>query len=206
MFWTGCEVADLNQRQKTIRMNHRNKIQSLVSPTDDPGDAPDCMCESGPCTCEYGRMCHAAPTAQKYGFSPEPMLDLAFLVRPKPSKSMPATKYGQQRENRKSHPGGPEKMSKNKKNWGKVRNFQSLIRETAKRHGALHIGAHLVAKGVLGHMRQIHPISTCTEGNSANFSKYGFSPEPTLDYVQIVTRIPLETSRTPQGHQPCIFR
>ena len=48
MFWTGCEVADLNQRQKTIKMNHRNKIESLVSPTDDPGDAPDCMCESGP--------------------------------------------------------------------------------------------------------------------------------------------------------------
>ena len=69
MFWTGCEVADLNQGQKTIKMNHRNKIQSLVSPTDDPGDAPDCMCESGPLYLKYGRMCHAAPTAQKYGFS-----------------------------------------------------------------------------------------------------------------------------------------
>ena len=34
MFWTGCEVADLNQRQKTIKMNHTNKIQFLVSPTD----------------------------------------------------------------------------------------------------------------------------------------------------------------------------
>ena len=89
---------------------------------------------------------------------------------------------------------------------GKSAIFQSLIRETAKWHGVLHIRAHLVAKGVLGHMRQIHPISTCTEGKSANFSKYGFSPEPTLDYVQIVPRIPLGTSRTPQGHQPCIFR
>ena len=95
VFWTECEVADLKQRQKTTAMDHRNKIQSLVLPTDDPGDPPDCMCEYGPCTCEYGRMCHAAPTAQKYGFSPEPTLDLAFLVRPKPSKRMPATKYGQ---------------------------------------------------------------------------------------------------------------
>ena len=165
-------------------MDHKNKIQSLVLPTDDPGDAPDCITEYCPCTCEYGRMCHAAPTAQKYGFSPEPTLDLAFLVRPKPSKSIPATKYGQQRENRHSQPGGPEKTSKNKKMFlRKVAIFQSLIRKTAKRHGFLHIGAHLVAKGVLGHMRQIHPISTCTEGKSANFSKYGFSPEPTLDYV-----------------------
>ena len=114
-FWTGCEVADLNQGQKTIKMNHRNKIQSLVSPTDDPGDALDCMCESGPCTCEYGRMCHAAPTAQKYGFSVKPKLDLVFLVRPESSKSMPDAKYGQQRENRRNHPGGPKKGVKNKK-------------------------------------------------------------------------------------------
>ena len=58
VFWTGCEVVDLNQGQKTIKMNHRNKIQSLVSPTDDPGDAPDCMCESGPLYLEYGHICH----------------------------------------------------------------------------------------------------------------------------------------------------
>ena len=69
MFWTGCEVADLKQRQETTSMHHRNKIQSLVLPTDDPGDAPDCITEYGPCTCEHGRMCHTAPTAQKYGFS-----------------------------------------------------------------------------------------------------------------------------------------
>ena len=165
MFSTGCEVADLNQGQKTIKMNHRNKIQSLVSPTDDPGDAPDCITESGPCTCEYGRMCHAAPTAQKYGFSPEPTLDLAFLVRPKPSKSMPATKYGQQRENRKNHPSGPQKTSENEKKnplFLETPYFQSLIRGTAKRHGFLHIGALLVAKDALGQMVQIHPISTCT--------------------------------------------
>ena len=82
-------------------------------------------------------------------------------------------------------PVGPKKRRKNEKNifLGKSAIFQSLIRETAKRHGVLHIRAHLVAKGVLGHMRQIHPISTCTEQKSANFSKYGFSPEPMLDYV-----------------------
>ena len=82
VFWTECEVADLKQRQKLTAMDHRNKIQSLVLPTDDPGDAPDCITEYGPCTCEYGRMCHTAPTAQKYGFSPEPTLDLTFLMRP----------------------------------------------------------------------------------------------------------------------------
>ena len=96
VFWTECEVADLKQRQRTTAMDHRNKIQSLVLPTDDPGDAPDCITEYGPCTCEYGRMCHTAPTAQKYGFALQPTLHLAFLVRPEPSKSMPATKYGQQ--------------------------------------------------------------------------------------------------------------
>ena len=35
-------------------MDHRNKIQSLVLPTDDPEDASDCITEYGPCTCEYG--------------------------------------------------------------------------------------------------------------------------------------------------------
>ena len=58
------------------------------------------------------------------------------------------------------------------------------MRETARRHGgSLYIGAHLVAKGMLGHMQQIHPISTCIEGKSANCSKYGFSVEPRLDWV-----------------------
>ena len=48
VFWTGCEVADLKQRQGITTMDHRNKIQSLVLPTDDPGDAPDCITEYGP--------------------------------------------------------------------------------------------------------------------------------------------------------------
>ena len=95
VFWTGCEVADLKQTQILTTIDHRNKISSLVLPTDDPGDVPDCITEYGPCTCEYGCMCYTAPTAHKYGFSPEPKLDLAFLVRPEPSSSMPATKYGQ---------------------------------------------------------------------------------------------------------------
>ena len=107
VFWTECEVAGLKQRQRTTTMDDRNKIQSLVLPTDDPGDTPDCMCEYSPCTCECGHMCHTASTAQKYGFSLQPTLHLAFLVRLEAQTSMPATKYGQQRANRGEHPGGP---------------------------------------------------------------------------------------------------
>ena len=62
VFWTGREVADLNQGQKTIKMDHRNKIQSLVPPTDDPGDAPDCMCESGPCTWDMACLLYTSPS------------------------------------------------------------------------------------------------------------------------------------------------
>ena len=187
-------------------MDHRNKIQSLILPTYGPGDTPDCITEYGPYTCEYGRMCHTAPTAQKYGFSLESELDLAFLVRPEPPNSMSATNAGQQRVNRKIHPcgPGPKNRSKNKIYTyiysRKSAIFQSLMRGTAKRHGFLHIGAHLVAKGVLGHMRQIHPISTCTQGKSANFSKYGFSLKPTLDWVYMLPTSPLGTSRTPPRH------
>ena len=36
VFWTGCEVADMKQRQKATAVDNRNKIQSLVLPTDDP--------------------------------------------------------------------------------------------------------------------------------------------------------------------------
>ena len=68
----------------------------------------------------------------------------------------------------------------------KIRNFQPLMRGTAKQHGFLHIGANLVAKGVLGQMGQIHPFSTCIEGKSANFSEKGFSLKPKLDFVTLV--------------------
>ena len=119
--WTGCEVADLKQRKEITTMDHRNKIQSLVLPIYDPGHTPDCITEYGPCTCEYGRMCHTAPTAQKYGFSSEPKLHLAFLVRPEPPNS-----YGQPRnmansaQDRGKHPCGPKKSRKKNE---KVRNF-----------------------------------------------------------------------------------
>ena len=66
---------------------------------------------------------------------------------------------------------GPEKGQKNIKKLRKFAIFQPLMKGTAKRHGFLHIGADLVAKGVLGHMGWIHPIFTCVEGKSANFSK-----------------------------------
>ena len=45
---------------------------------------------------------------------------------------------------------GPKRGSKKSK---KI--FLSLMRGSAKLHGFLHIGAHLVAKGALGHMGQI---------------------------------------------------
>ena len=65
VFWTECEVADLKQRQKIFKMNHRNKIQLLVSPTDDRGDAPECITEYGPCTCEHGHICHKSANFSK---------------------------------------------------------------------------------------------------------------------------------------------
>ena len=43
----GTKIADF-QRLKTTSMDHRNKIQSLVLLTDDPGDALDCITEYGP--------------------------------------------------------------------------------------------------------------------------------------------------------------
>ena len=56
------------------------------------------------------------------------MLDLAFLVRPKPSKSMPASKYGQQRENGKKSPKTKKNGQKNGKKTilEKIRNFSAL--------------------------------------------------------------------------------
>ena len=47
VFWSECELANLKQRRRATAMDHRNKIQSLLLPTDDPRDAPDCMCEYG---------------------------------------------------------------------------------------------------------------------------------------------------------------
>ena len=50
-------------------MDYRNKSQSLVLPTDDPGEAPDCITEYGHCTCEYGHIRHTAPTAEELVFT-----------------------------------------------------------------------------------------------------------------------------------------
>ena len=52
------------------------------------------------------------------------------------------------------------------------------MRGTARQHGFLHIGANLVAKGVLGQMGQIHPFSTCIEGKSAIFQNKDFPSNP----------------------------
>ena len=46
-FWTECEGADLKQRKGITKMDHRNKIQSLVLPADDARDASDCITECG---------------------------------------------------------------------------------------------------------------------------------------------------------------
>ena len=84
-------------------MNYRHKIRWLVSPTDDPGDAPDCITEYGPCTCEYGHICHKAASFSKYRVSIKPKLNFVTLMLLKPPKSMPVSKYGQQRENGENH-------------------------------------------------------------------------------------------------------
>ena len=57
----------------------------------------------------------------------------------------------------------------------KIRNFSVLDeRDCQAACGLSHIGANLVAKGVLGKMGQIHPISTCIEGKLANLEIWGF--------------------------------
>ena len=124
MFWTKCKVADRKQRQRTTAMDHRNKIQSLVLPTDHPGDAADCMCEYGPSTCEYGHICHKSANLFKITGFLKPKLHLVTLVLLKPPNSMPASKYGQQRENGR-------KITKNANGqkddfFEKIRNFSAL--------------------------------------------------------------------------------
>ena len=162
MFWTGCEVADLNQGQKTIKMNHRNKIQSLVSPTDDPGDALDCMCESAPLYLEYGHICHKSANFSKYGrVFPATQAGFYHPGAAKPAKKHASLKIWPARKQQKKSP-KTKKMVKNENIFlRKSAIFQPLMRGTAKQHGFLHIGANLVAKRALGQMGQIHPISTC---------------------------------------------
>ena len=79
---------------------------------------------------------------------------------------------------------GPKKSRKIQIFLEKVRNFSVLDKGNCQQHGFLHIGAHLVAKGVLGHMGQIQPISTCIQGKSAKFFKIRvFFVESKLHYV-----------------------
>ena len=185
VLWTRCEVADLKQTQTLTTMDHRNKIQMLALPTDDPGDTPDCITEYGLCACEYGCMCHTALTAEKYGWvSLEPTLHLALLVQPEtPKKVCQPENTTSNAKTAKITPVGPKKGRKFSKKYllRKFAIFQSLMRGTAKWHGFLHIVAHLVAEGVLGHMWQIHPISTCTQGKSANFSEVWVSPRTSVE-------------------------
>ena len=65
VFWINCEVVNLNKRKELTTMDHRNKIQSLVSPTDDPGDVPDS-------SSEYGHICHKSANFSKHGFCLNP--------------------------------------------------------------------------------------------------------------------------------------
>ena len=90
-------------------------------------------------------------------------------------KLWPAAKCGQQRKNRKKAARWALKGRQIEKHifFEKVRIFahffRSLMRGTARQRGFLHVGPHFVAKGVLGHMGQIHPISTGTQGKLAIF-------------------------------------
>ena len=76
VFWTKFEVADLKQRQRATAMDRRNKIQSVVLPTDDPGNAPDCIPEYGLCTCEYGRI-HVTYSADQFNIRVSPAAQAA---------------------------------------------------------------------------------------------------------------------------------
>ena len=190
-------------------MDHKNKIQSLVLHTDDPGDAPDCITEHCPCTCEYGHIYSTAPTAQKYGVSVEPKLDLAFLVRPEPSRSMPAAKYGQQLENRRKNLGGHTKSRKIKNVFlGKARNLSVCDKGGCQ---AARLFAHWCP---FGHQRRAWPDGADPPHFHMHIGKIGqFLEVWVFRGTQVGLCVdgvgparPLGTSRTPQGHQPCIFR
>ena len=161
MFWTGCEVADLNQGQKTIKMNHRNKIQSLVSPTDDPGDAPDCITESGPCIWNMAISAINQPIFQNK-VSPATQAGFSLPGAAETAKKHASLKIWPTARKRQKN----QQKQKNGQKNGKIflrkpAIFQPLMRGTARQHGFLRIGANLVAKRALGQMGQIHPISTC---------------------------------------------
>ena len=134
--------------QKLTALDHKNKIQSLLLPTYDPPDAPDCMCEYGACICKYGRMCHTATTTQKFGFSLQPELDLAFLVRPEPPKVCQLQNMANSAKPAKKATWWAQRRKKMSSNifLRKPAIFQSLMRGIAKQHGFWYI---------------IYAISTC---------------------------------------------
>jgi hypothetical protein len=90
------------------------------------------------------------------------MLAFVTLVLPNPPKKHASLKIWPTARKRQKNHQNLKKMVKNEKIFfEKIRNFQPLMRGTAKQHDFLHIGANLVAKRALGQMGQIHPISTC---------------------------------------------
>ena len=108
-------------------MNHKNKIQSLVSPTDDPGDAPDCITESGPCTCEYAISAINRPFFQSMGF----LLNQRWIMSPwccqnRQKACQPQNMANSKKTAKKNHQ-NLKKMVKNEKNvFEKIRNFSAL--------------------------------------------------------------------------------
>ena len=104
MAWTECEVADLKQRQEITTPDRRNKIQLLILPTDDPGDAPDWITEYGPVPVNMAVCAIQHQALKSMGFSSNPSCIWPPLVRLELKNSIPATKYGHQHANRKKHP------------------------------------------------------------------------------------------------------
>ena len=103
------------------------------------------------------------------------------------------------------HPRGPYKKSNIFLRKSAI--FQSLMRGTAKWHGCLPNGAHLVAKGVLGHMGQIHrPHFHMHRGKiGQSFTLRVFRRTQAGLGVDGPTG-PLGTSIAPLGHQQCTSR
>ena len=117
-------------------MNHRNKIQSLVSPTGDPGDAPDCMCESGPLYLEYGHICHRSANFFKIRGFPATQVGFCHPGAAKTAKKHASLKIWPTARKRQRNHQKLKKLSKMKKIFlRKPANFQPLMRGTAKQHG-----------------------------------------------------------------------
>ena len=106
-------------------MNHRNKIQSLVSPTDDPGDAPDCMSESGPCTWNMAISAINRPIFENKGF-PGTNAGFCHPSAAKTAQKHASLKIWPQQENGKKSPKLKELVKKWKNIFEKIRSFSAL--------------------------------------------------------------------------------